>query len=476
MPEKSDKKNARTNIKEKEEELRAALQRLPKIDKLLELEEIREIGSRLGRFFARDVCREAVERAKERILGGDEADVSVIVEAELAKAVENARLKPFQPVVNATGIVMHTNLGRAPYGRELLEEAFEMLRGGTALEIDLVTGRRGVRGDFVREMAARLCGAEDALIVNNNAAALLLALSCLASGREVLVSRGELIQIGGGFRIPDIIRQGGAKLREVGTTNITTLSDYENAMSEETGALLKVHLSNFHLDGFVERPATGELAALKREDLPLIEDLGSGCLIEEIGGRRVSDPTPGRVLSSGADLVCMSGDKLIGGPQAGIIAGKACLIEKLARFPLMRAIRPGKFTYAMLQIALRRYALGESESMAPWRFLKITRESLRERAENFRLKLGLDPREHPVIDSTGEFGAGSLPGELLESVALVVASQKANAAAEAFRRSDPPVIGIIRDGRFLLDFLCIDPDEEPALLNVARSFLKKLEI
>jgi L-seryl-tRNA(Ser) seleniumtransferase len=278
---------------------------------------------------------------------------------------------------------------------------------------------------------------------------------------------GELIQIGGGFRIPDVIRQGGARLREVGTTNITTLEDYRSAIGPETGALLKVHLSNFSIRGFADRPSVEALAGLKTPGIPLIEDLGSGNLLPRFQDRAVPDPTPAQGLADGADLVCFSGDKLLGGVQAGLIAGRHELVEKLERSPLMRAIRPDKVVYAMLQIVLAAYERGQPERLAPWRQLQQTRQQIVERIEAFRARHGICPERHPILETEGEFGAGSLPGQPIQSAALVAADRHVDRAAELFRFSSPPVIGIVREGRFLLDFLTIDPEEEP---QVAEAF------
>ena len=448
-----------------------AFRQIPKMDRLLERPEVRDFSEKFGQPSAVAVCRAALERIKTRIRAGGPVDVAARVEQELSWALANARLSVMQRVINATGVILHTNLGRAPYGEELLAEAMAEVGGACSVEIDMGSGRRGVRGEFVRETLARLCGAESALVVNNNAAALLLILSALAAGREVIVSRGELIQIGGGFRIPDIIEQGGAKLREVGTTNITSVEDYRRAMGEDCGALLKVHLSNFHQGGFTSRPSTVELAALKTEEIPFLEDLGSGNLMDRFGDLQLPDPTPAQVLADGADLVCFSGDKLLGGPQAGLIAGDKKLIDRLAKYPLMRAIRPDKFTYAMLQVILRHYEKGQVADMAPWRQLNASRADIRKRITAFRRKLGLNAADFPTIDCFGEFGAGSLPGESIPSAALVIDRNDPDRTAMTFRRMETPVQGIIRDRAFILDFLTVSPDDEMILSDAVRRFL-----
>ncbi len=455
--------------------MKERLRQIPKLDRLLQREDVAALAERWGAAYAATACRTALDAARRRVLADDASAVSTLVDEELAAALSDARLRPLQRVVNATGVLHHTNLGRVPFGRDLLQEVLSELSGACCLEIDLASGKRGVRGDFVRETAARLCGAEDALVVNNNAAAVLLVLSALADGREVLVSRGELIQIGGGFRIPDVIRQGGARLREVGTTNVTDLEDFRRALDEDVGAILKVHLSNFHVGGFSGRPGTKELAELKSENVVLIEDLGSGCLVERLGEWQSPDPTPRQALRNGADLVCFSGDKLLGGCQAGIVAGRKDLVARLAVHPLLRAIRPDKFTYAMLQAVLRRYELGLSHTLSPWRQAMKGRKAVAARARAFRRRLGLDADRHPVRNTVGRFGAGSLPAETIESAALRIADRNADRAAEFFRRADPPCMGYVSDGGFWLDFLTVEKEDEPLLERAARSFLREEE-
>jgi L-seryl-tRNA(Ser) seleniumtransferase len=439
------------------------LRQIPKFDRIIEREPWVELAGCHGMPYVKSRCHRALEAAKKRIREGDPAEVDAVVDQELEREYLKARLEPLQHVVNATGVVLHTNLGRAPFGRDIADALRAQLTGSVNLEIDLLTGKRGIRGPFVRETLARICRAEDALVVNNNAAAVLLTVSVMAAQREVIVSRGELIQIGGGFRIPDVIQQGGARLREVGTSNITTLDDYRRAMGPETGALLKVHLSNFNVDGFADRPSVRELASLKSDAVPLIEDLGSGSLLTHFGKRSSPDPTPAQSLADGADLVCFSGDKLLGGVQAGLIVGRRELVDRLASFPLMRAIRPDKLVYAILQVVLAGYERGEPERWAPWRQLQQGRSDIVGRIESFRERYGIDKNRHKIVETLGSFGAGSLPGETIESAALVVAERKVDSMAESFRRHAPPVLGIVHDGRFLLDFLTITEEEEAAV-------------
>jgi len=451
------------------EERQNRLRKIPKVDRVIEQVEWKRLSAQYGPSYAVNACRIALQMAKERILSGQVEEVQTIVEQELERALRVARLTPLQRVINATGVILHTNLGRATLSRQILQELGGTLSGPCNVELDLVTGTRGVRGMFVRETVARLCQAEDALVVNNNAAALLLTFSALAADREVIVSRGELIQIGGGFKIPEIIQQGGARLKEVGTTNITRLDDYHSAIGDRTGALLKVHLSNFHMDGFVRRPSTQELASLKTDTIPLIEDLGSGSLLTRFQNIHLTDPTPAQVLGNGADLVCFSGDKLLGSGQAGLIAGKRELIEKLARFPLMRAIRPDKVTYALLQTVLTLYERGDHQLLAPWKQLQQSRQQLVERIESFYERYGVSREQHPIVETEGEFGAGSMPGAPIKSAALMVANNDVDSLAEALRHSSPPIIGVVRDGRLLLDFLTIDKEDEPFVAEALKN-------
>jgi L-seryl-tRNA(Ser) seleniumtransferase len=445
----------------------ARLAMLPKMDRLLEREDVRAVSERVGPGAVRDALRQALDSARERIRSDSDTPVDRIVETCLAQALDDLRLFPVQRAINASGVILHTNLGRSPYGSELLSAVTERLAGAVSVELSLPDGARGVRGNFVRTQLARLCDAEDALVVNNNAAAILLILSALAKDRDVIVSRGELVQIGGGFRIPDIITQGGARLVEVGTTNITTLDDYAAAVDDNTAALLKVHPSNFSQSGFSNRPTIKELATLKRADLPLIEDLGSGNLIERIGELTLPDPTPAQTLKQGADLVCFSGDKLLGGPQAGLIAGRRDLIARLAKHPLMRAIRPDKFTYMLLQEVLTRYDDGRWRTLAPWRYLDQPHEALRQRAAAIAQAAQQEPNAC-ILDRPGEFGAGSLPGSGIDSVALRVETRKPDVCAAFFRRHDPPILGLVREGAFQLNLLAVDASDDHTLSDCWR--------
>jgi len=379
-------------------------------------------------------ARGLLERAREEIRAGvDPGDLASRLRDELAQA----RAPRLRRVINATGVIAHTNLGRAPLSDEALARVREAARGYSNLEYDLGAGRRGSRQDHVASILRQLTGAEAALVVNNNAAAVMLALAALAEGRDVLVSRGELIEIGDGFRIPDVLARSGARLREVGTTNRTRASDYEHAITDETALLLRVHQSNFRVVGFTAQPRVEELAAVaRRHGLPLVDDLGSGALVD-VG----DEPTAREALAAGADLVCFSGDKLLGGPQAGIVIGRADLVERLRRHPLQRALRADKLTLAALEGTLALY-LGEPERVPVLRMLREDTASVRARAERLAALVGGD-----VEETVARAGGGALPLAELPSYACAVEEE----LAQKLRAGDPPVIGIVRDGRTLLD-------------------------
>ena len=350
--------------------------------------------------------------------------------------------------INATGVVLHTNLGRAPLATAALERVREVAAGYSNLEYDLATGSRGSRQDHLAALLRRLTGAEDALVVNNNAAAVLLALAALAEGREVVVSRGELIEIGDGFRIPDVLARSGARLVEVGTTNRTRAADYEAMVGPETAAILRVHQSNFRVVGFTERPPLSELAGVARRNaVALVDDLGSGSLVPLEDEPLVTDS-----LAAGVDLVTFSGDKLLGGPQAGIVLGRAELVDLLRRHPLQRALRPDKLTLAALEGTLLLYADPERAltEVPALRALGEPLERVRERAERLAALVG-----GRVVETTARAGGGALPLHELPSAACAVELEQAS----ALRLADPPVIAVVRDELTLLDCRTI-PDED----------------
>jgi L-seryl-tRNA(Ser) seleniumtransferase len=421
------------------------LRDLPSVDELA-----RAVDDPLAVSAARRVLDEAREEIRAGFSPGDLA-------ARVRAAVAGARAPALQRVVNATGVIVHTNLGRAPLAGAALERVREVGRGYSNLEYDLAGGGRGSRQDHVAGLLRRLTGAEAALVVNNNAAAVLLALAALAEGREVVVSRGELIEIGDGFRIPEVLERSGARLVEVGTTNRTRASDYERAVGRETGVLLRVHQSNFRVVGFTERPGLAEVVAVgRRHGLPVVEDAGSGSFVA------IGDEAPVRdSVAAGADLVCFSGDKLLGGPQAGIVVGRAELVERLRRHPLQRALRADKLTLAALEGTLGLY-LDPERAMREIPVLRMALEpveSVRARAE--RLAGLVDGR---VEETVARVGGGALPLAELGSYACAVEE----GLAAALRGGEPPVVGVVRDGALLLDCRTIGEGEVD---DVARALL-----
>jgi L-seryl-tRNA(Ser) seleniumtransferase len=422
---------------------------------LRDLPSVDELARGVDDPLAVDAARTVLERAREEIrAGADPGDLATRLRAEL----NAARTPSLRRVLNATGVIVHTNLGRAPLAAEALAQVVEAARGYSNLELDLREGSRGSRQDHVAALLRRLTGAEAALVVNNNAAALLLALAALAEGREVIVSRGELIEIGDGFRIPDVLTRSGARLVEVGTTNRTRARDYEKAARAETALLLRVHQSNFRLVGFTELPRLDELAAVaRRHGVPLLDDLGSGVLAELPG-----EPSARESLAAGADLVCFSGDKLLGGPQAGIVVGSAELVEKLRRHPLQRAVRIDKLSLAALEGTLRVY-LEAPERIPVLRMLHEDAGDVRARAERLASLVG-----GTVEETVGRVGGGALPLAELASFACAVEES----LALPLRLGETPVVGIVRDGKLLLDCRTLDDaevDEVAAAVGRART-------
>ena len=429
------------------------LRDLPSVDELLRDERLVSEPREL----VLAASRTALEQARDEIKAG--ADPGSIVDAVLAE-LGRTRQPSLRRVLNATGVLIHTNLGRAPLAEAALARVAEVGAGYSNLEYDLERGERGSRQDHLWALLQRLTGAEAALVVNNNAAAVLLALAALAEGREVIVSRGELIEIGDGFRIPDVLVRSGARLVEVGTTNRTRAADYERAIGPETAVLLRVHQSNFRVLGFTERPELSDLATIaQRSALPLVDDLGSGAL-----GRVGDEPTPAESLRAGADLVCFSGDKLLGGPQAGVVVGRADLVERLRRHPLQRALRADKLTLAALEGTLA-LALDPStrDEVPVLRMLHEPVDVVRARAERLAELVGGE-----VEETVARVGGGALPLAELQSFACAVEES----LAEPLRLGEPPVIAVVRDGRTLLDCRTLtdaEVDEVAAAVGSARA-------
>ncbi len=449
----------------------AAFRALPSVQRLLEHP---EASAGLA-----DALRAQLARLRAEIAAGRQD--SVPEDGAIVAAARAADAPALRRVINATGIVVHTNLGRAPLAAEALDAALEAGRGACNLEYDLATGRRGHRGESVEALLCRLTGAEAALAVNNNAAAMLLALTALAGPEtevpapEVIVSRGELVEIGGGFRIPDIIAGGGARLVEVGTTNKTRLADYAAAVTPRTRLLLKVHQSNFRMVGFTAEASLTELAGLARaRGLLLLDDLGSGTLAKLPGGMAQLEPTVRESLAAGTDLVAFSGDKLLGGPQAGLLAGRAAVVGRLRRHPLMRALRLDKMTLAALEATLRLHTdpARAAAEIPVLRMLGQGSAALHARAEALCALLeGVCAKE--IVASVGHAGGGALPGQDIASVAvgLAVPGRSPDALAACLRAQRPAVAGRIHEGRFLLDMLTVSDSEVGELAGAIRQGL-----
>ncbi len=423
------------------------LRDLPSVDELVR-------GVEAPHALAVEAARAVLARARVEIRAGHEpGDLG----AELREELDSSERASLRRVLNATGVVVHTNLGRAPLAEAALERVAEAGRGYSNLEYDLPSGERGSRQAHVSAVLHRLTGAEAALVVNNNAAAVMLALAALAEGREVLLSRGELIEIGDGFRIPDVLARSGARLVEVGSTNRTRVADYERAIGPETALLLRVHQSNFRVVGFTEQAPLGELAELaRRHGLPLVDDLGSGAFDSFEG-----EPSAREALAAGADLVCFSGDKLLGGPQAGVVVGRADLVERLRRHPLQRALRADKLTIAALAGTLALYLDPERarREIPVLRMLMEDVEAVRARAERLAAAAGGE-----VEETVGRVGGGALPLAELPSFACAVEER----LAEPLRLGEPPVIGVLRDGRLLLDCRTLGDAEADEVAEAVR--------
>jgi L-seryl-tRNA(Ser) seleniumtransferase len=450
---------------------------IPSIDELLQRPALERAATAHGRPIVAAAARRAAAALRDD-LRADAANLPGTPDAALAwleaRALDEiaARLAPsLAPVINATGVILHTNLGRAPLAAEALAQIARVAGGYSNLEYDLARGARGHRHVHAERLLTDLTGADAALVANNNAAAALVTLAALAAGREVIVSRGELVEIGGGFRVPDVLAQSGAILREVGTTNRTRASDYAAAISDRTAALLRVHPSNFRIEGFTERPPLADLAALARRfDLIVIEDLGSGWLgVAEVEGLR-DEPSVKDSLAGGADLVLFSGDKLLGGPQAGIVLGRSELVDRIRRHPLMRAVRADKMTYAALEATLALWAQpAKHERMPTWRMLTLPPAEIERRARAIGAALDASAGiKWRIIDGFSTTGGGSAPESRLPTrlLAVRVSGLSASDLETRLRTGQPPVIARIEHDEIVLDLRTVG-DELDSLLGAA---------
>ncbi|MGE5125217.1 MAG: L-seryl-tRNA(Sec) selenium transferase [Betaproteobacteria bacterium] len=445
---------------------------LPSVDQALQRPELQALTDLHGRVAVREAVRETLEERRRKAAASGAADASFPeLASEVAVRLERAAAPSLRRVINATGVVVHTNLGRAPLSPAAAARVAEVASRYSNLEYELGRGERGSREARVEGRLRAILGVEAAAVVNNCAAAVLLAVNTLAEGREVLVSRGELVEIGGSFRIPDVLRKGGARLREVGTTNRTRLADYRAALSPETALILKVHPSNFRVVGFTEQAPLPELAALAREaGVPLLEDQGSGAL-DRLPGALADEPTVSGALAGGADVVAFSGDKLLGGPQAGLLAGRSAFVEPMRRNPLCRALRVDKMTLAALDATLLEHEAGRAAERVPvLRMLHADRDELRARAADLVAALaqsapGLRAR---LLDSESAVGGGASPTVGVPTVAVAIDPGPGgpDLFAARLRGATPPVVARVVEGRVVVDLRTVMPDEE-ALLGAA---------
>jgi L-seryl-tRNA(Ser) seleniumtransferase len=447
---------------------------IPSLELVRQRPALTALRERFGEGAAIDALRESADALRARIAAGDDTPDSAESAAAWLERHTRARLeRALQPslvrVINATGVIVHTNLGRAPLPAAALARVAEVAGGYLNLEYDLGEGRRGARDVHAEALLCRLTGAEAAVVVNNCAAATMIALASLARGREVVISRGELVEIGGGFRVPDVMTASGARLREVGTTNRTRAGDYALAIGDRTGALLRVHPSNFRIEGFTERAAIDELVALARRfRLPLIEDLGSGHVAVVPTGAAALDREASVQASvrAGVDVVCFSGDKLLGGPQAGIIVGRAEPLRLIRKHPLMRALRVDKLTYAALEATLVEHLTGRALDTVPvLRMASMPLEAIAVRAEILAARLRASGFIVDLVDGCSTIGGGSAPGSQLATklVAITHPSLSADQLESRLRQAAPPVIGRIENDRVMLDLRTVEPHDDEQL-------------
>jgi L-seryl-tRNA(Ser) seleniumtransferase len=459
---------------------RSALSKLPGVDRVLESDELAPLRGRLSAEYLVDFIRMGVEQVRKDILEGEPRADNLMAEvvSEVVTVVDTFLAPSLRRVVNATGVILHTNMGRAPLPESAVERIIGIASGYTNLELDLETGERGSRTSLVESLLARLTGAAAAAVVNNNAAAVLLGLNTLAQGKEAVVSRGQLVEIGGSFRIPDIMERSGATMVEVGTTNRTHPKDFSSAITDQTGLLLSVHPSNYEVVGFTSEVALAELVEIGHaRSVPILHDLGAGCLINTRKMGLGYEPLVSDSVEAGADLITFSGDKILGGPQCGILVGTAEAITEVRENPLMRALRCDKLTYAALEATLQLFLNRESivDAHPVVRMLTESQEDVRKRAEQLAALIGNVDGSLDVVDSEGQVGSGSLPVERVESAAvrLVPGSRSVDQVARQLRKGVLPVIGYTRHGALHLDTRTILSDDLLAVAEAVQSAMGK---
>ena len=446
------------------------LRLLPSVDQLLKTDQITEHISEFGRSLTLDAIRSVLDEVRSVHTHDKSIPSQEVILDRVLERLRDWTAPTLQHVINATGVILHTNLGRAPLSKAAIESMQMTATDYSTLEYDLGKGRRGSRTMHAEGLLKRLTGAERALIVNNNASAVLLILSVLANRRKVVIARSQLVEIGGGFRIPDVMKQSGAKLHEIGTTNRVHLSDYEQAIQEESIKLImRAHRSNFQIIGFTSEPPLSDIVALsRRAGIPVVDDLGSGSLLETTNFGLGHEPMVQESLAAGVDLVCFSGDKLLGGPQAGIILGKGDLIKKLKKHPLARAIRPDKLCLAALSTTLLHYVKSEALTEIPiWRMIGEPIDNIKQRAERWISFLG----QGELLEGRSTVGGGSLPGETLPTYLVGISTRHPNKLLTSLRNAQPPIIARLEEDRLVLDPRTILPDQEQPLLSNIKTIL-----
>jgi len=442
--------------------------KLPAVDLLLRMPSVALLATHHGKELTIAALRTALMEARAGISnGGSAPELNQIVEFANELLAQDAQ-PTLRGLINATGVIIHTNLGRAPLSQAAIAAIAQVASGYSNLEYDLAAGERGSRHDHARELICALTGAEDALVVNNNAAAIYFLLTVFCQDREVVVSRGQLVEIGGGFRIPDVLRQSGAHLVEVGTTNRTHPRDFADAIGPETGALMRIHTSNFTQIGFVTMPTLAQLASAAKQQagVLLIDDLGSGTLLRTDEYGLAAEPMIQESIAAGADLVTFSGDKLLGGPQAGVIVGRKELIGRLRRHPMARALRVDKLTLAALDATLRSYRRGTATTEVPiWQMISATQSQLHERAAQWQHVLAKRGIESTLLAGESAVGGGSLPGETLPTTLLALCCPTPEQLNEALRRGEPAIVGRIQQDQVVLDPRTVLPAQETILIE-----------
>ncbi|MFC2007183.1 L-seryl-tRNA(Sec) selenium transferase [Chloroflexota bacterium] len=454
---------------------------LPSVEKILSDKRITQLGESYPRDLLLSLTRQKIERERTAIVNGKPCSSLDEIVAAVSARVQSLEKPSLRPVINASGVILHTNLGRAPMSREAIAAMAEASKGYSNLEFNLDSGNRGSRHVHIEQLLCQLTGAEAALMVNNNASAVLLGLTAMARRKEVIVSRGQAVEIGGSFRIPDVMRQSGAKLIEVGTTNCTYAGDYEQAISPRTAALMRVHSSNFKLVGFTSEATLEELVALgKQNNLLILDDLGSGCFLDTAKYGLAPEPTVQESIAAGAGLTFFSGDKLVGGPQAGIIVGNKQYIDRLKRHPLARAVRIDKMRLAGLAATLFHYLRGEAEIKIPvWRMISTPTAEIERRANLWAEALGGLAR---IIPGETMVGGGSLPGGTLPTRLIAIGGEgktrgrnMAQVLGRQLRSQQIPVIGRINDDVMLLDPRSVLPEEDEIILKSLRKLTSGLK-